>query len=272
MQLKAHVIVVTHNSENVIDTCIAGVKKQGNIVATITIVDSGSGDTSYLDKLEQDGVNVIRSKNVGFSCANNLGFASLKPNTSDIILFLNPDAFLQPGTVARFNEIFLADPTLGCVTGKLLGYDPLKETATGKLDSTGVFRKWYGRWFDRGQGEVDVGRYDTQQYVPAICGALMCCSMEALSSFGKNVFDTSFFMYKEDVELSLKLRRNGWKLLYVPDIVAYHCRGWNADRGNVSYGSKLISAENEVKLYLRHPSMYIIWAVFKYLIVRLFRV
>ena len=272
MQLKTHVIVVTHNSENVIDTCITGIKEQGDSVATITIVDSGSGDTSYMERFEQDGVGVIRLNNVGFARANNLGFASLQPEESDIILFLNPDAFLQPDTVPRLNGLFLADPTLGCVTGKLLGYDLSTGHVTGRLDSTGVFRKWYGRWFDRGQGEIDDGRYDKAQYVPAICGALMCCSMESLRSFGENIFDSSFFMYKEDIELSLRLRRNGWKLLYVPEIEAYHCRGWNADRSDVSYRSKVISAENEVKLYLRHPSIYMIWAVIKYLMVRIFRV
>jgi len=272
MQPRAHVIVVTHNSENVIDGCIAGVKQQGEGIATVTIVDSGSGDNSYLDVHENDGANVIRTSNVGFAKSNNLGFNSLTAEDSDLIIFLNPDAFLQPGVITRFHDQCLRDPALGCATGKLLGYDLAAESGSGRLDSTGVFRKWYGRWYDRGQGEEDNGSYDSEEYVPAICGALMCCSMKALRGFGGHIFDTSFFMYKEDIELSLRLRRDGWKLLYDPEVVAYHCRGWKGARGDVSHERKLLSAENEVKLYVRHPSVYLLWAVAKYLLVRLFKI
>ncbi len=272
MQPRVHVIVVTHNSENVIDACIAGVKEQGEGVATVTIVDSGSNDSSYLDEYEQDGIHVIRTSNIGFASANNLGFASLTTDRSDLIVFLNPDAFLQPGVISCFQDKFSRDPILGCATGKLLGYDLVTKKGSGRLDSSGIFRKWYGRWYDRGQGEVDNGSYDTEEYVPAICGALMCCSMMALSSFGDDIFDTSFFMYKEDIELSLRLRSSGWKLLYCPEVLTYHCRGWEAVRKDVSYEKKLLSATNEIKLYIKHPSVYMLWALTKYLLVRLFKV
>lgn len=100
----------------------------------------------------------------------------------------------------------------------------------------------------------------------------MCCRLEALARFADTgVFDERFFLYKEDIELSLRLRKNGWKLLYQPRVRAFHCRGWQRQRSDVPYTARLLAAKSEILLYLRHPSPYMLWAIGKYLLVRLFR-
>ncbi|MFT5698229.1 MAG: N-acetylglucosaminyl-diphospho-decaprenol L-rhamnosyltransferase [Desulforhopalus sp.] len=266
-----HVIVVTHNSYRELPLCLAALAGQKHPVDTITIVDCGSDTIDYLENIGQEGVVVIPIDNVGFGKANNVGFQSLAPGNDDIVVFLNPDAFLHENAIHEMLAVYEEHKDVGCVTGKLLGYDPVAEQNTGFLDSTGIFRKWYGRWYDRGHGEVDRGLYDNIEVVPAICGALMCCNMGALTLFKDEIFDSRFFLYKEDIELSLRIRRKGWKLLYAPQIIADHCRGWNEDRSRVTYEKRLYSAENEVKLYVRHPSIFMIFAVTKYLAVRLFR-
>ncbi|PHR29044.1 MAG: hypothetical protein COA36_05020 [Desulfotalea sp.] len=270
MPSLVHVIIVTHNSGKELPLCLRALAGQSHPVDTITVVDSGSGNTDYLDGLSQKGVTVICTENIGFSGANNAGFQTLRPGAEDIIVFLNPDAFLHEAAVFEMLEIYKKHTNSGCVTGKLLGYDLIGKKRNGLLDSTGVFRKWYGRWYDRGHGIVDVGLYDQLEEVPAICGAFMCCHMRALKPFGGDVFDSSFFLYKEDIELSLRIRRNGWKLLYSPQIIVEHCRGWSQERSSVAYQKRLCSAENEVKLYLKHPSFYMVWAIAKYVAVRLF--
>jgi GT2 family glycosyltransferase len=164
---------------------------------------------------------------------------------------------------------------IGCLTGKLLGYDPETEQANGFFDSTGIFRKWYGRWYDRGLGKVDTGQYNHSQFLPAACGAFMVCRKKAIDKIlvnNQDVFDPDFFLYKEDIEFSLRLRKNGYKIFYDPEVAVYHCRGWNQKRSQVSYRNRLMSAENELLLYRKHVSLYYIWALFKYLLVRVFRV
>lgn len=271
MDSLVHVIIVTHNSSNVISPCLQALADQSHAAHSITIVDSGSDDTAYLGSIHQEKVVVIQTENVGFAQANNIGFQSLSPAKDDIVVFLNPDAFLHENAVAEILKVFKNHTHAGCVTGKLLGYDLKAHKRNGLLDSTGIFRKWYGRWYDRGQGQVDRGLYDKEEEVPAICGALMCCTMQALTAYKGVIFDPSFFLYKEDIELSLRIRRNGWALLYSPKIIAAHCRGWSEKRGSVSYPKRLSSAENEVKLYCRHPSLYMVWALAKYFAVRLLR-
>ena len=272
MQQLVHAIIVTHNSGKVILPCLDAIEGQSEAVSSITIVDSGSHSTDYLDAIEQRVTRLIKSENVGFARANNIGFTTVNAGEPDFILFINPDAFLHPDAVLECLKLFGKDSKLGCVTGKLLGFDLVGNRSSGHIDSTGIFRRWYGRWYDRGQGHLDTGQYDQKEYVPAVCGALMCCRESALSSFKDKVFDDSFFLYKEDIELSLRLRNLGWKLLYSPKVMAYHCRGWNTDRKEMAYEQRLYSAENEVKLYMRHPSVYILWAIVKYVAVRFFRI
>lgn len=268
MSPLVHVIIVTHNSIKEISVCLEALAAQSCPVDTVTVVDSGSDDTDYLDTLAAPVSRVIKTDNIGFARANNLGFQSLTTKIDDIVVFLNPDAFLHENAISEMLEVYKNHSDVGCVTGKLLGYDLNAHKPTGLLDSTGIFRKWYGRWYDRGHGESDGGLYNQSEFVPAICGALMCCRMRALEIFGGEIFDSHFFLYKEDIELSLRIGKNGWNLLYSPQIKADHCRGWSENRSSVEYARRLLSAENEVKLYLKHPSFYIIWAVAKYLAVR----
>lgn len=266
------VIIVTHNSQNVIDSCIDSLLIQTKCVDQIIVVDSGSSNTHYLGKyssLEQ--VQVFKETNIGFSKSNNVGYSKISDKT-DFVVFANPDTILTDKFIENMISIFEGETSVGILTGKLLHFDLENNLPSGKIDSTGIFRKWFGRWYDRGQGEVDCGQYDSAEYVPAICGALMCCRNDLLKQFDGKVFEPDFFMYKEDIELSLKSIKKGFKLLYNPSLIAYHGRGWQKDRTSMPLYLREMSARNEVKLYLLHPSPYILWALFKYLLVKIFRV
>ncbi|MCY1354887.1 hypothetical protein D9M69_412840 [compost metagenome] len=55
-------------------------------------------------------------------------------------------------------------------------------------------------------------------------------------------------MYKEDIELSLRLKRNGYSLFIDYSDFAYHCRGWNTDRSKTPKWAKWLSARNDLYL------------------------
>lgn len=263
-----YVIIVTHNSAEYLPSCLEALDCQTRRPDMVVVVDSGSTDKDYLDPLrEKFGFTLVEIENIGFSKANNLG-VSILPQQSGMVVFMNPDTYLRQDALAQAETALAHQLDVAVIGGKLMAYDSLAQKPTGKLDSTGVFRQWYGRWIDRGQGEEDLGRYDSASFVPAVCGALMCCRFQALLSSGQGIFDEDFFLYKEDIELCLRLRRNGWNLLYEPKVKAYHCRGWHTERSNVPYGLRLMAAENEVQLYKKHRSPYILWAVLKYLLVK----
>ncbi len=277
---QLHVIIVTHNSERVLPRCLAALFCQLRQVDSCIVVDSGSLDPERHQQicLQSGGaVRFVAVENRGFGAGNNIGFACLKEKKTardDIVLFLNPDVFLANDVVEKICAIFAQNPRAGAIGGTLLGYDLHQQQPSGRIDSTGIFRRWYGRWYDRDQGKFEQSRQGCEQ-VPALCAALMACRIEALRDVIRTnggVFDEHFFLYKEDIELSFRLRRNGWQLFYCPEIRAYHCRGWSSQRTRMPYSLRLISAKNEILLYRRHPSPYMLWAVAKYLLVRIFRV
>lgn len=265
------VIIVSHNAHGDVPRCLAALAAGSLRPARICIVDAGSDSTAYLDHLQdRPEVHLVRADNVGYGRGNNLGYAAC-PGEIPYILFLNPDCFVLPDTVEQAVQALEEDAGVGCVGARLAGYDRAGGQATGLLDSTGIVRSWYGRWRDRGQGEKDGAQYQKPECMPALCGAFLCCRRSALDSVALApglVFDPAFFLYKEDIELCLRLRAAGWRLLYHPLVRAWHCRGWARARQAMPHHVRLMAAANEVRLYRRHPSPYILWAIAKYLLVR----
>ncbi len=272
MVQKVGAIIVTHNSKGVIRKCLDFIQAQTHPVEELIIVDSGSYDTGYLDSLQTTvSTHVIKTSNIGFAKGNNLGVERLDQQL-DIILFLNPDTFLAPTFIKQVVEKFQNNENISVLSGKLLGFDIHTNNPNGRIDSAGIYRKWYGRWYDRGHGELDDGRYNKQMLVPALCGALLCIRTRVLHQLDGPLFDADFFMYKEDIELSIRIRKKGIGLLYCPELIAYHCRGWNRSRKDIDQKLKKHASKNEIILYTKHPSPYMIWALLKYFVVSVLRI
>lgn len=268
MNSTLHIVIVTHNSEKVLEKCLACIDHQAISPEKIIIVDSGSKSTAYLKPVEgREEIEVFYCDNIGFAAANNLGISKIS-GSPEYVLLMNPDVFMEQNCLESAQRLLSTKPEAAMLTAKLKGFNLSLNSPTGLLDSTGVYRKWYGRWFDRGQGQSDSHSYDSEEFVPAVCGAFMFCRAEVIIEELPELFDESFYMYKEDIDLSLRLRSKGWKLLYAPEAEAYHCRGWSKDRKTIDKNLRLLASESEIKLNVKHHSPYIVWAVCKYLLVR----
>ncbi len=273
------VIIVTHNSQAYLAKCLSSLKQQTLPPACIVIVDSGSKQKDYLYpyQVESNIHLCLIEENIGFCQGNNQGMALLPPHT-DYVLFLNPDTFLTPLFLEQAVQYMAlaSSSRVGALTGILLGYDIEKDQPTGRLDSTGIFRQWYGRWYDRDQGKLYQQENDLKpEQVLALCGALMFCRKIALDNVllsPYEVMDSSFYMYKEDIDLSLRLQRQGWSLLFLPHLMAYHCRGWQQDRSKVPRHLRLLSAKNEWRLHARLYSPCCLYSALKYLLVKIFNI
>ena len=160
------------------------------------------------------------------------------------------------------------------LTGTLLGFDIKTSKPNGQIDSTGIFQKWYGKWYDRLQGSVTSKTLlqTTSESVPAVCGALMFCRALALRAVligGKEVFDETFFMYKEDIDLSLRLIRKGWRLIYLADLHCYHCRGWKSRKHMPRY-FRYLSARNELRICPKNRWRGLVYSLCKFIFVGFF--
>ena len=263
------VVIVTHNSDQVLSHCLTALEQQSRQPDQVVIIDSGSRDIEYLKRADRSTIKckVLLESNIGFSAGCNIGWSFSRDY--DFILFLNPDAFLTPD----FLELALqymeedANEKVGMLTGTLLGYDIELDRPTGLVDSTGVMHTWYGQSIDRDQRKPlsVLEKYRRPNAIPAICGAVLLARKATLDESAKDniLFDPGYFMYKEDIDLSWKAVRAGWTLIHHPGLTVYHCRGWKG-RHAVSRKMRMLSARNDVKLFVRFRSPYLLYALVKY--------
>jgi N-acetylglucosaminyl-diphospho-decaprenol L-rhamnosyltransferase len=261
------VIIVTYNSELFLDNCLREIDTDK---VDVTVVDNNSKDKSYL---KRDDINVILlSNNYGFAKANNIGLKE-KYNGHKYVCFLNPDVFVSKNTIEYSVDFMENHPEVGIYSGQLEGFDITTNSPTKLIDSRGIYQSWYGKWYDKDQGEkIKVTGSSLNHYNPtAICGAFMFCRSLVLFQLIRadtQLFDESFFMYKEDIDLSLRVKKKGFKLILDPSLRIYHCRGWKS-RPKMSKISKIMSAKNEIKLNFRFKPHYLPYSLLKYLYVKI---
>ena len=269
------VITVTHNSGRFLGHYLRALEDQSIIPDRVVIVDSGSDDVSYLNAAAESRLplDVIRTSNVGFSKGNNLAWERVR--SLDYTLLLNPDAFLAPDFFAIALNYMQANATVGMITPSLIRYDIATQQSLGLVDTTGVVRGRLGYPVERDAGAPveALEKYKEPNPVPWVCAAAALARREALMSVLEcgELFDESLFMYKEDVDLSWRIRRAGWLNMHHPGLKGFHCRGWQ-DRNTMSRSARLHSARNEMRICAKHHSPFLVVGALKYLAVSLFDV
>ena len=219
------IIVVSFNDAGDLPQSLGSAVAQQGVTAETLLVDNASSDGSADVAARFGGaVRVLPLReNVGFAAAVNAG---VDATTGRYVLSLNPDCRLEPDFAARLAERLDARPDVGSAAGRILRARGERLDATDRLDSTGIVFTASGRHFDRGSEELAAGRYLAEEEVFGTTGAAGFYRREALidARISTGYFDGDFFLYREDADLAWRLRKLGWKCLYVPEAVAYHRR------------------------------------------------
>ena len=246
MQLS--VIIVNYNVKYFLEQCLCSVEKAcKNIAAEIIVVDNNSTDGS-MDFLPQrfPAVNFIwNGVNVGFAKANNQALAMAQ---GEYILFLNPDTIVPEDcfeNCIRFCQSHQQAGALGVRmidgSGKFLKESkrafPSPLTSLYKLSGltklfprSKTFGKYHlGHLSDSENHEVDV-----------LAGAYMMMPAKVLSDIGS--FDETFFMYGEDVDLSYRVQKAGYKNYYFAESTIIHFKGESTKKGSLNYVRLFYSA------------------------------
>jgi GT2 family glycosyltransferase len=218
--------------------------------------DPAADVRSYLDAHVPHAVTVIETGfNAGFPAAVNRGFASA---SGEFVFVSNPDLIVSPTYLATLVGLFERRPEAGLATGKIRRYDFPAGKPTEILDSAGLVIGRNRRARDRGEGLRDAHQFEDEQEVFGVSGAALVGRRTALAqaAIEGELMDESFYMYKEDVDLSWRVRLFGWQCWYVPSALAYHGR---TSRGaGASYAAEplaFVRAERAKPLYVRAHSM-----------------
>tara|TARA_Y100000389_G_C17470052_1_gene529531 strand:+ start:4391 stop:5287 length:897 start_codon:yes stop_codon:yes gene_type:complete len=274
------IIIVTYNSNHVIHKCIDFLSKDlNNKIIEIVVIDNGSKDDRYLSEYdERPGISIHKLKrNIGFGAANNVGYNKISKN-SKYVLFLNPDAFVTDNLLQNLYNFMENEDSknIAICSPLLLRYSLEKNRPLEELDSAGIKKKWYGRYYDsyRGKKIEDLYNFSAEKNL-LICGAFMFCRQKSLKETLRNgkVWDERIFIYKEDIDLSLYLMEKGWDLKILPDLYAYHCRGWNKKRLDVSSSGIKLSLKGDWIIHFkkfyktRNQLIHLVYLIFKSFIV-----
>lgn len=239
--MKLSVIIVNYNVQYFLENCLNSVfKATDNISSEVIVVDNSSVDGS-LNMLHSKfpQVKVIANKdNKGFSKANNQAIAEAK---GEFVLLLNPDTVVEENTFKVCIEHFQNDPEVGGVGVKMLDGKGvfLPESKRGLPTPLVAFYKIFGlsTLFPKSKrfSKYNLGNLskDENHEIEILSGAFMMIRRSVLDQIG--VLDESFFMYGEDIDLSYRITKAGYKNYYLADTSIIHYKGESTKKSSINY-------------------------------------
>ncbi len=243
-----HVALVTvnFNSEKETHSLLSSLRnlQQNEFTLSIIVVDNASKIRfALLDAEKKQNITLITTeKNLGFSGGYNTGIQEALRIGADYIVIINNDTLVKKDFIQKFLETCENSQQIGIVAPKIYfakGHEfyneKYKEAEKGKVFwYAGGFMDWNTVFSKhRGVDEVDHGQYDRVEQIDFATGCCMFIPREVLQKVGG--FDNSLFLYFEDADLSQRILRAGYKILYQPKSVIWHV---NAASGGGS-GSSL---------------------------------
>jgi glycosyltransferase involved in cell wall biosynthesis len=193
--MRAAVVIPNWNGARWLVGCLDAVAAQGRPFDEVVVVDGASSDDS-LEILAAHPLapRVVRlDENLGFGAASNRGIAAVD---ADFVALVNTDVVLAPEWLERAMAALDRHPEAAAVATKMVALDD-----PGRLDDTGDFLGRDGAAIQRGKRTRDTGRWDAPEEVWGACAGAALYRRAAVLDVGG--FDERFFMYLEDVDLSL---------------------------------------------------------------------
>lgn len=230
--MKLSVVILNYNVRYFLEQCIRSVQRATTAIESEIIVidnDSSDGSCAMVKKMFPEILLIENNENVGFSKANNQAVSKAK---GEYICILNPDTAVAEDTfLSCFNYVDAHDD-LGALgvyymdgTGNFLP-ESKRNIPTPKTSLLKLFGKggnYYANHIEpTGNGEVQV-----------LAGAFMLLKKSVYDEVGG--FDEDYFMYGEDIDLSYKIIKKGYRNYYLGTTSILHYKGESTQKDNVYY-------------------------------------
>lgn len=255
-------IIVNYHASAFIEDAVVSIINSPSIGAVRTVMVDNSADADEALKLRKinrrhpEADLIISEQNIGFGRACNVAFERY---LSDMVLLLNPDARLMGDCLIRLQQELFSDGDVGGV-GPLVYWDDRHEymlppsyppflyrlqplMACFSMDS--AFNRMISaiwRCFS-----IKVWTADRPVSVPNLSGGNVLLKKDAILKAG-GLFDPQFFLYYEDTDLFVRLRKSGFRLQMVPEAKAVHYYD-QCDSGN--WSEKRVMMEESHYCFIR---------------------
>ena len=224
--MKLSIVVVSWNVAPLLAGCLRSIPAGADGVAyEVVVVDNASGDGSA-DRVAQEfpAVRLIRNtENTGFARANNQGISA---SQGEYVLLLNSDTVVRPGALRGLVDFLDAHPRAGAVGPRLLqaGGTPQPYAFGGDPTPAYLLRRGLNRLLlRRPLHDWGTERIQAVAWVSAACIMVRRAVIEQAGRL-----DEHFFMYFEDSEWCLRIRKAGWQVFYDPEVAIEHLGGQSA--------------------------------------------
>jgi GT2 family glycosyltransferase len=239
--LKLSIVIVNYNVKHFLEQCLKSVYQAiQNIEAEVFVVDNNSidGSQDMVRSSFPDVKLIANSKNTGFSTANN---QAIKESKGEYVLLLNPDTVVPENCFQALLEFADETPDLGgCGIPMYDGQgNYLPESKRGLPTPEVAFYKIIGlnKLFPKSKkfGKYHLGYLapDQNHEVEILAGAFMLIRKKVLDKIG--LLDETFFMYGEDIDLSYRITKAGWKNYYFAGSRIIHYKGESTKKLSTNY-------------------------------------
>ncbi|MGB0513319.1 MAG: glycosyltransferase family 2 protein [Wenzhouxiangellaceae bacterium] len=210
-------VVLNHKRADDTIACVESLRGLNTPPGAIELIDNASSDDSVarLRATLPDLPLTVNPRNLGFGGGQNEVIQRLMDDEFEWIWLLNNDARAAPDTLEGLLKR-ARDKRVGAVGALLRDLEPPR----GVQAVGGGHVIWW-------RGSSREWRGERNRPLDYITGACMLLRAEALRQIG--LFDPRFFMYWEDVDLCLRMRRAGWTLAVAEDAVIFHRQSTSTD-------------------------------------------
>jgi GT2 family glycosyltransferase len=261
MGIDISIVIVSYNVKEYLRKCLETIfQDSSSLHVEAIVVDNRSEDGSAeMVRREFPSVTLIpNDQNNGFSKANNQG---IRESKGRYVLLLNPDTLLWENTLSVTYDYMEKHPEVGCVGIKTF-------TASGSIFPNGssfpaawkVMGKFLmvkqmlpNRWI-RKHFPSSMGRFlsfyasrDVEREVDMVGGFFMFVRREIIDTVG--LMDESYFLEIEDSDWCMRMKKNGWKVMYIPYASFTHLIGKSIDRYRFSRSTFINELTNTMRFY-----------------------
>ncbi len=221
MEIKLSIIILNHNTKNILFDCLKSLEKvRDEVNFEVIVSDNNSNDGSCeMVRKNFSWVKLITGPNISFSNGNNRAKSHVKGN---YVLFLNSDTIVYKNTLNRCLRVMEKDKKIGALTCKLVLKDGTLDKDTRRRFPTpfaAFFKLFLGLntnyWYED-QDE------DTTHEVDAIQGAFILTRKKILDKV--EWFDEKFIFDGEDLDLCFQIKKLGYKIIYYPEVKILHLK------------------------------------------------
>lgn len=239
---KLSIIIVNYNAGNHLLECLESVEEVEHEADIYTyVVDNASTDNSVFDAKKKFpwAQFILNRENLGFGKANNL---ILKRIETEFILLLNPDTILEKGVIKHMLKFMKESPDVGAATCKVTLENGEIDWATHR----GFPTPWASLLYvlgDDSRYHLTKREMDNVHEVDSISGAFFFTRKSVLDKVG--FFDEDYFMYAEDIDLCFRIKKAGFKVMYIPEVKITHKKGITS--GLKKHSQQITTADLETK-------------------------